>query len=729
MIRIADHTFAERARQTRPRSRPGRSAPLLRPGDGLPAARPAGVHLSRGVRPHPVLPRRRRGAAGVDHPARDQPAVHRRRSWAGSTTRRTRSCCGAATPPTAGVRRGGSSGSASTTGPTSSRSTPGGSAASPAASRRPARPDLRPAGQPRAAAARRPAAPLPDRTMAVAVRAETQHKPSADPADLRTPVFAGQFDPDVSFFGFPLVSADLTTGEGWFFGLMEPVTEPRFGFDETVGRETANADQLERRRLARPRGHARRRYLKVAQLSAMDLTPSVGQADGVAAALVPAPVQAARARRPPREGDLTCPDPTSPASLGAMAAARADLTDLDRATEELRLATRRPRRRPGPAVRERDRANRGPGRPSSARPIDRIDIDLSRRRTTAAPCSTRSASPTGLVATFDPESLVATLDGRHPVAMLPVRIETRFDSATKLRVRVFPDQLHIDAHDPALTADGDRSGPSGTGRQRWQAGLDDTEAAQDGVADAHRPSSDPGARRTSSRRSHRPTRRPTARRVPRRAVRGPRRGAGRRWPPRCPTGSASSGWPSRAASGCERFRQVGQVRPRPARGRPRPRYEMSAPSRRGRPPGRRGHRVVARPGDGRRGQGVLIEVDDPSLAGGVDRLVVLGVDWTQSPRAGGHHARHAARRRRRYAGHLGFVAQGTPTNNTSENRSGLHQRQRGRGGRARPGSGGRPRRRRVERRAPAGDSARDGPRRLRRRPRSRRTASTRGPPR
>ena len=60
----------------------------------------------------------------------------------------------------------------------------------------------------------------------------------------------------------------------------------------------------------------------------------------------------------------------------------------------------------------------------------------------------------GLLVRFTPESLTATLDGRHPVAMLPVRIETRFDSETHLRVRVFPDQVHIDAHDPALKADG-----------------------------------------------------------------------------------------------------------------------------------------------------------------------------------------------------------------------------------------------------------------------------------
>ena len=51
-----------------------------------------------------------------------------------------------------------------------------------------------------------------------------------------------------------------------------------------------------------------------------------------------------------------------------------------------------------------------------------------------------------------PEASVEQLDGRVPVTMLPVRVETRFgENNTTLRVRVFPEQVHIDTHEPELT--------------------------------------------------------------------------------------------------------------------------------------------------------------------------------------------------------------------------------------------------------------------------------------
>src|SRR5215216_2932574 len=45
----------------------------------------------------------------------------------------------------------------------------------------------------------------------------------------------------------------------------------------------------------------------------------------------------------------------------------------------------------------------------------------------------------------------------RPAILFPIRLETRFftlaDASSELRVRVYPDAVHIDSHEPDLTAD------------------------------------------------------------------------------------------------------------------------------------------------------------------------------------------------------------------------------------------------------------------------------------
>ncbi|MGN6106367.1 MAG: hypothetical protein ACTHU0_14765 [Kofleriaceae bacterium] len=52
----------------------------------------------------------------------------------------------------------------------------------------------------------------------------------------------------------------------------------------------------------------------------------------------------------------------------------------------------------------------------------------------------------------DPDTEIKTLSALFPIALLPVRIETRF-IANELWIRVYPDEIAADIHEPALTND------------------------------------------------------------------------------------------------------------------------------------------------------------------------------------------------------------------------------------------------------------------------------------
>src|SRR6476661_598406 len=65
--------------------------------------------------------------------------------------------------------------------------------------------------------------------------------------------------------------------------------------------------------------------------------------------------------------------------------------------------------------------------------------------------------------------------GDLPLVLLPVRLETRFfvmpAGGAELRVRVFPDKIHLDSHEPDLRADEQTWGQH-YWQQDWRAGND-----------------------------------------------------------------------------------------------------------------------------------------------------------------------------------------------------------------------------------------------------------------
>ena len=76
-------------------------------------------------------------------------------------------------------------------------------------------------------------------------------------------------------------------------------------------------------------------------------------------------------------------------------------------------------------------------------------------------------------------SLPLSFGPARPAVLFPVRLETRFfsqaDGSSELRVRVYPDKVHIDTHEPELTPD-ELTWGQHFWEQTWRAGTDEERA-------------------------------------------------------------------------------------------------------------------------------------------------------------------------------------------------------------------------------------------------------------
>jgi hypothetical protein len=176
---------------------------------------------------------------------------------------------------------------------------------------------------------------------------------------------------------------------------------------------------------------------------------------------------------------------------------------------------------------------------------------------------------------MNPDQLAA-LDPGVPLLLLPVRLETRFRSATELLIRVYPDDVHLDSHEPGLTPPEIEAGER-YWRATWAAGstaeretawatltgrVGPTRAAW--VSRALTPTNAPGPGAdpvfpTPAQQASRWTRPPLAQALPDQWIALAYRGGARiaeahggaspgRWPPACPRWTAPAP-PTRTCSG------------------------------------------------------------------------------------------------------------------------------------------------------------------------------------
>lgn len=348
--------------------------------------------------------------------------------------------------------------------------------------------------------------------------------------------------------------------------------------------------------------------------------------------------------------------------LSAVRAARAELADRRDALAGLRTAWSRAARDLEQLVAigaSGDRLARAQAR-LAALDTQRVALGNELTERVAAIDARASALLTGPFV----ENAVTAMDARVPFLMLPVRIETRFASdASSLRIRIFPDDIHIDSHLRGLT-----EAEIELGRWYWERRWEqpDDEAHAEGawkrVIERRRPAR--ARYLVDEMRPPEPVGHVSGPTFPELEPRPP--GPGR--PPvavALPERWAAIGLRRSSAGGelLELFRVWSARVPDDLIVAPDMDIGASADE-----DGDDGLEWMRDP-DIAESMGMLVEVTDADLpagqqlAEGVERLMIVGADWTRSPEEAaaeldelfGAHFNE---------GHLSYMSLGTPTNDT-----------------------------------------------------------------
>ena len=125
---------------------------------------------------------------------------------------------------------------------------------------------------------------------------------------------------------------------------------------------------------------------------------------------------------------------------------------------------------------ERARADDDPDVVAARREHERRLRELAETRAAVADAHDEVAARLGAWLAPDAVGDVERLSAAYPIVLLPVRLETRFDrppgGPPELRVRLYPDTVAADAHDPRLTAE-----ERDAGAAYWRRGWTDEPAA------------------------------------------------------------------------------------------------------------------------------------------------------------------------------------------------------------------------------------------------------------